>query len=230
MHLGLIGGIGPAATEYYYRALVQRHNELAKPMALTISHADTNVMIANLMAGAMERQAEIFAEHTQSLKAAGCDVVAITSMGGHFCVAEFEKISPLPVINIIPILNAHFEDIGIKTLGLLGTSAVMESSVYGGLKTTKCVIPSGDALQQTHDAYIAVAKTGAATDEQRNFFFKTGKSLCDQSGADAVLLAGTDLFVAFEGHNAGFPVLDAALIHADYLVQVSTGKIATNVL
>ncbi len=25
MHIGLIGGIGPAATDYYYRGLIKRH-------------------------------------------------------------------------------------------------------------------------------------------------------------------------------------------------------------
>jgi aspartate/glutamate racemase len=42
MHIGLIGGIGPAATDYYYRGLIDGHAaggrrlDLIRPM--TISH------------------------------------------------------------------------------------------------------------------------------------------------------------------------------------------------
>jgi aspartate racemase len=30
MHIGLIGGIGPAATDYYYRGLIERHTRSDK--------------------------------------------------------------------------------------------------------------------------------------------------------------------------------------------------------
>ena len=34
-------------------------------------------------------------------------------------------------------------------------------------------------------------------------------------GAEAVLLGGTDLFLAFEGRNCGFLMIDCAAIHMD---------------
>jgi aspartate/glutamate racemase len=40
MHIGLIGGIGPAATEFYYRGLVARHAASGTHLELTIDHAD----------------------------------------------------------------------------------------------------------------------------------------------------------------------------------------------
>ena len=46
MHIGLVGGIGPAATEFYYRGLVARHAGSAKPMELTIVHAGTDLFLA----------------------------------------------------------------------------------------------------------------------------------------------------------------------------------------
>ena len=38
-------------------------------------------------------------------------------------------------------------------------------------------------------------------------------------GAEAVLLGGTDLFLAFEGENCGFPVFDCAAIHMDAIYR-----------
>jgi aspartate racemase len=40
-------------------------------------------------------------------------------------------------------------------------------------------------------------------------------------GADAVMLGGTDLFLAFQGQDCGFPVLDCADVHVDALYRRS---------
>ena len=104
MHLGLIGGIGPAATEFYYRRLLQR----GASVALTISHADINLLLANQRIGAAQAQAEIFAAHIQQLKAAGAETAAVTSVAGHFCHAELAPISALPLVSILETLDKHF--------------------------------------------------------------------------------------------------------------------------
>ena len=108
MHIGLIGGIGPAATEIYYRAIVRGFAAAGRKLELTIAHADLGVMAANLRGGRAAEQAEVFAAHVAELKAAGCDAAAVTSMGGHFCINELERIAPLPMINAIPALDAYF--------------------------------------------------------------------------------------------------------------------------
>ncbi len=43
MHIGLIGGIGPAATDFYYRGLIDRHAAAGIPLDCTIAHADARV-------------------------------------------------------------------------------------------------------------------------------------------------------------------------------------------
>ena len=41
MHIGLIVGIGPAATDYYYRQLIAAAARAGKDLELTMAHADT---------------------------------------------------------------------------------------------------------------------------------------------------------------------------------------------
>jgi aspartate racemase len=48
MHIGLIGGIGPAATDFYYRRLIAAFASRKKPLELTIAHADTPTLLNNL--------------------------------------------------------------------------------------------------------------------------------------------------------------------------------------
>lgn len=97
MHLGLIGGIGPAATEFYYRSLVRAHVSVNRAMELTIVHADVRELLQNMTDNAPHRQAQVFLRLAQRLQAAGAEVVAVTSIAGHFCLREFEPLSPLPI-------------------------------------------------------------------------------------------------------------------------------------
>ena len=90
MHIGLIGGIGPAATDFYYRGLIERHAASGIPLELTIAHADVREMSRNIANRDPGRQAEIFARLVERMKAAGAAAAAVTSMGGHFCVKELE--------------------------------------------------------------------------------------------------------------------------------------------
>lgn len=219
MHLGLIGGIGPAATEFYYRHLARAHAAADRAMDLTIVNADARELIQNMSAGAPDRQAEVFVRLTRRLAAAGAAAVAITSMSGHFCVREFAPLSPLPVLNAIPALARELVGRGVRRVGLLGTRLVMQSRVYGGLSALDVVVPPGDRLDATHDAYVAMATAGEVREEQREVFFAVGRALCREQGAEVVVLGGTDLFLAFEGRDCGFPTIDSARVHVDALFR-----------
>jgi aspartate racemase len=84
-----------AATEYYYRRLIKRHGKSNTALDLTIVHADLRELARNLADRKAQRQVEAFLPLVQRLAAAGAELAAITSMGGHFCVEELKKISPL---------------------------------------------------------------------------------------------------------------------------------------
>ena len=219
MHLGLIGGIGPAATEFYYRLLARAHAAAGRRMELTIVNADARELIANMTAGAPDRQAEIFAGLTRRLAAAGAEAVAITSMSGHFCAAEFVPRSALPVLGALSALADELARRGLRRVGLLGTRLVMQSRVYGALSAFDVVLPPGDRLDATHDAYVAMATVGEVREEQREVFFDVGRALCRAHGAEVVILGGTDLFLAFEGRDCGFPTLDSGRVHVEALAR-----------
>ena len=219
MHIGLIGGIGPAATEFYYRSLVNLYKKENRRLDLTIAHADAREMVGNLEAGNQEAQAAIFATYIDQLKAAGCDAVALTSMGGHFCISALEGMSSLPVISALPALQEHFAAINVAKVGVLGTRAVMESKLYAISGVEVVTVPLDD-IQQAHDHYIAMAISGLASAEQRAFFDAAASRLVNDAGADAVVLGGTDLFLAFDKPSYAYPVVDCALVHAAAIARI----------
>jgi aspartate racemase len=224
MHIGLIGGIGPAATEHYYRGLIDRHVRAGTVLDLTITHADVREMAQNLADHAAQKQAVIFARLIRRLAAAGAELAAVTSMGGHFCIRELEAMSPLRLLNAIPEIDAAIGQRNLKAVAIIGTRMVMETGLYGGITSARIVLPEGDALDQIHDAYVTMAMAGHVTDAQRRLFVSVGQHLCQARGAEAVVLGGTDLFLAFAGQDCGFQVIDCAEVHVDALFRRSVGS------
>ncbi len=224
MHIGLIGGIGPAATEYYYRGLIERHAGSGTSLELTIVHADVRELARNLASHDARKQADTFVHLARRLAAAGAGAAAVTSMAGHFCIGELEAMSPLPIVNALPEVAAAIRRRNLKTIGILGTRTVMQSGLYGGISSVRIVLPEGEALDEVHTSYIEMAIAGRVTDAQRRAFFSIGQHLCRVQGAEAIVLGGTDLFLAFAGQDCGFPVIDCAEIHVEALYQRSVGK------
>jgi aspartate racemase len=221
MHVGLIGGIGPAATDFYHRGLIERHHASGIPLELTIAYADVLVMSRNLTEKRPDRQAEVFARLVGRLKAAGTEAAAVTSMGGHFCIKELEAISPLPMINGLDPVDARLRARKLTKVGIIGTRTVMESRLYGKLPSAEVLAPEGAELDEVHQAYSTMAQAGRVNDRQRQTFFAAGRRLA-RRGAEAVLLGGTDLFLAFVGQEPGFSVLDCADVHIDAIYERSS--------
>ena len=218
MHVGLIVGIGPAATDFYYRSLIARMAAVPADLELTMVHADTPTLLANQAAGNSVGQVALYDHLTRRLKAAGARSVAVTSIAGHFCIENFNAVSVLPVIDLLSVVRSAVLDRGYTRVGLLGTRGVMTSQLYGALEAVEVVAPLGADLDAVHEEYVTVASTATCTDEQRRFFFDAGRSLVVEQGADAILMAGTDLALAFNGFDPGYPVVDCADAHVQAIL------------
>ena len=225
MHIGLIGGIGVAATVVYYQRLAAAVSAKGKQLDLTIVQADAPTLVVNNREDNRQAQAEIYAPLIDRLKAAGAECAAITSLGGHFCYAETEALSSLPLVSGVTPLDTYFSDLGLNRVGLLGTRVVMATKLYGQLARTNAVALEDD-LDTLGQRYIDMALSGVATQDDRAFFLKAGQRLVDEQGADAVVLAGTDLNLAFDGQTPNYRVIDALDVHVDVLTRLACDEMA----
>ncbi|MEO0449744.1 MAG: aspartate/glutamate racemase family protein [Pseudomonadota bacterium] len=215
MHIGLIGGIGPAATDFYYRGLIGKAAERVIDLDLTIAHADSSTLLANMAASDHAAQCQIYERLTTRLNLAGADCVVITSISGHFPIDQFLGISPLPVINLMSLMRDWLHANTFKRVGVLGTKTVMATAMHGKLEGIDVVTPKSDDLDLVHETYVDLALSGVPTDQHRDVFFRTGEEMVTAQGAQAILLGGTDLNVAFDTHTPPFDIIDCAGIHID---------------
>lgn len=148
-------------------------------------------------------------------------MAAITALTGHFCFEETKQISDLPLISAIEPIDQYCKDQGIATLGLLGSPPVLSTHLFRQLQNVRTVVPQS-SLDQLGKAYMKMATTGVCSNQVRAGFFEAGAQMIEQQGADAILLAGTDLGLAFDGQSPGFRIVDALDIHVAELLSLAS--------
>jgi aspartate racemase len=121
-------------------------------------------------------------------------------------------------VNALPAVSAAIAERAYKTVGIIGTRMVMETRLYGVIPSATVLVPEDDEFDEVQANYGTMAMLGRVTDSQRHVFFRAGRRLVDR-GAEVVLLGGTDLFLAFQGEECRFPVLDLADVHIDAIFQ-----------
>lgn len=223
MHIGLIGGIGVAATIVYYQRLTEAVARRGGRLELTISHGDIGTLIQNNLADRRVEQAAVFLPQVEALARAGAGCAAISSLGGHFCYDELAAISPIPLVSAIAPLDDFFVREGLGTVGLLGTRVVMRTGLFGQLARTRAVALEDD-IERLGQTYQDVAVAGTCGPAERALFLEAGRRLVEEKGAYAVVLAGTDLNLAFDGTDPGYRVIDALDVHVALLAAIATGE------
>jgi len=106
-------------------------------------------------------------------------------------------------------------------VGILGTRTVMETGFYGGIESADVISPSKVDLEDVHQAYVEMASAGTVTENQREVFLSVSCRLIAESRAEAIILGGTDLFLAFDGRDVSFEVIDCAKVHIDVIAKLA---------
>jgi len=216
--LGLIGGLGVGAATHYYAELARLHREQGRSLDLVMVHAETGRVFEFAQAGDRGGMASYLLGFVNRLHAAGAEFVAIPAVTPHLCIQQLVERSPLPLFDIFTPLRRELRTNGIRRAAILGTSFVMDSEMFGALGEIEFVHATKDEQDLIHRTYVEIAASGQATAEQRNGLIKIAQSLC-QRGAETILLAGTDLIIAFRQQPAEFPSTDCAALHLADIVQ-----------
>ena len=217
MHLGMIGGFGPAATSDYYLRLVAAAEQEGVPLRLTIVHGDMRSVLERISAGNLESQLDLFARQAEALRAVGADVAILVSLSQHVWLDEIAARTSLPFCSLLTALADHIARTGIERVGVIGSSQAMSDNVLGAYGGLDCLVPEDDEVRTTlHRTYFEIALTRRCTDAQRAVFDTAARQLMDR-GAEMILLGGTDLSIAYAETPPGFPAIDPVQVHVDSL-------------
>lgn len=217
--LGLVGGLGPAATIHYYRSLTEAHAARGAPARLFIANADVQHVLASAGAGDIDGLADYLAGLTGALARAGAQVGAISAVTPHLCMPRLAEISELKLVDLITETVRHLHDKNLRRVALFGTRVSMQTALFGRLGEIEAVRQTPEEIERIHAAYVGIVGSGAGSPEIRDELSAIAHALIAREGAEAIVLAGTELALVFDEATAGFPAVDCARLHVEAIMR-----------
>lgn len=221
--VGLVGGLGPESTIDYYRRLLAAW-ELESPGSspgIVIDSLDVQVGL-RLVAGDLPGLAAYLLASIRRLAGAGVDFVALTANTGHIVFDELAARSPVPLLSIVETCAAEAGRRGFRRLALLGTRFTMEAAFYPAVMARagiEVVAPAAEERAWLHQCYVGELLKGEFREDTRQGVEALVVRLRQDEGADAVVLAGTELpLLLHSAEVGGLPALDTTALHVDAIV------------
>ena len=212
--LGILGGMGPAASAEFITRLIQQtpatRDQDHIPFVLwnepRIPDRSTS------MRNGDDNPLPYLVDGIQALKYTGCDLIVIPCNTAHFWHHELVKLN-VPIIHIVDSVADALRDVNVVNtkIGIMGTQATVEFGLYQYMLTKlgwDCIVPTKEEMDTSVQPSIDLIKSGKV-EQARLMLMTVVKSLIER-GANAVVLGCTEIPLAIrEVEENGIPIVNS---------------------
>ena len=226
--LGIIGGMGPSATYDLAQKIVDR-TEAAKDQDHIRVFIDCNTNIPDRTAAILYGGADPLPAMTDSarkLVSVGAEVLMMPCNTAHFFYDGVCAAAGVPVLHMPRLTAERAKQMGYSRAGILATKGTIASGIYRKALEELGIeaIDPGEAGQDTLMKLI-YEKVKAGNMDFSDVAIPELLAEMKEKGAEVLLLACTELPIAFELIDAGMPTLDPTLILAESAVLAAGAKL-----
>ncbi len=219
--LGVLGGMGPAATLDFLAKL-----QAATPAARDQDHirvlVDINPQVPDRN-GEDDTPGPVLAAMGVTLRDAGAQVLAIACNTAHAYAARVRDASGLPLIDMIEAACTAARLAGAERVGILATGLAL--GLYTDRLTGMGLEPVclSKAKQEWFMSLLYRIKAGDLSEEVEEEMALVAYSLAD-AGAEAVIAGCTEVPLVLDPDALEIPLIDAGQVLAERCVAVCLGK------
>jgi aspartate racemase len=221
--LGLIGGLGPAATVFYYDGLLRAHAERSSSPRLLVSHADQHAVLRALSRGELPRLTNYLARLANDLAKAGADVVAIAAITPHVCGPQLLDALRVPFVDATEAIGEAVQRRRLTRVAVFGSKFTMESSLFGRLGGVDLAQPTVREAKSIQSIYVRTEARQASSDDVDELG-RIAHRLCTEDRADAVILAGTAFSLISHALRPDVRFVDCGRVHLDAIMNALLKK------
>lgn len=220
--LGVIGGMGPEATCYYYESVIA-HTKAEKDQdhidMVILSHASMPDRTASIISGDSAHLINKLTDDARTLEKLGAANIAIPCNTSHYYYEQIQKAVSVPVIHMVRESVAYAVNTmeNVQKIGIMATDGTINSRIYHKECRKLGVTPVKPSPERQKDVMSLIyddIKSGKSGDRAK---FDRVLSEFMRKGCDAVILACTELSVFKAKHEVPTICLDAM----DVLVRES---------
>ena len=198
--LGVLGGMGPAASaEFIVRLVAQTPAKTDQEHIPTILWSDPTVPDRSTsMRNGDDKPLPYLLDGLRGLRAAGCKLIVIPCNTAHFWFHEFSKIN-VQIIHIVDSVADALRDVNVidSKIGVIGTQATIELGLYQ-YRLNKlgwdCIVPTKLEMDTLVQPAIDLIKANQI--EQAHPMLMTVIDSLIKNGATAVVLGCTEIPLA----------------------------------
>lgn len=218
--LGVLGGMGPAATVDFLAKI-----QAATPAKHDQDHIrvlmDLNPQLPE-RGDPLRRQGPALAEMAAALGAAGAQVLAIACNSAHEHAPLIQRVTGLPIVDMIETAVARVEGVGARRAGVLGSPAALK--LYREYLAARGLgaVMLGPEHQQAFMDLVARIKAGDVGETVRAGLVELVEAL-SSTGAEAVIAGCTEVPLALDGFDARMTFIDPGAETARRCVEVCLG-------
>jgi aspartate racemase len=227
--LGLIGGMSWVSTRSYYEHINRIVQQKVDPHAsapLLIESLDFARLHALRESQDWERAAGILIESARGLESIGATALVIGANSMHRVYNEVAAAVAIPILHIAECVGERMAADGVKSAALLGTSNVMTEGFYRrrlvghGVDLLPPDLDNVETLDRIIYDELIVGKV--TRDAERAL--KTIITVKEQDGAEAIVLAATELELVVDVDANVLPIYDSTRIHAEKAAEWILGS------
>ncbi|MEM7665744.1 MAG: amino acid racemase [Pseudomonadota bacterium] len=226
--LGLIGGMSWVSTGMYYERINRIVQKRGAPMAsapMLIESLDFCQLHGLREANDWKRAADVLSESAKRLEGAGAEGIIIGANSMHKLYDDVAAAVDIPILHIAEYVGQALKNAGHKNVALIGTRNVMTESFYRRRLVAHGIdlLPPNMTNVETLDRIIYNELMVGKVTRDAERAMKTIITNKAQEGADAIVLACTELELVVDIDANVLPVFDSTRIHcnaaADWVLE-----------
>ncbi|MGB7406888.1 MAG: amino acid racemase [Pontixanthobacter sp.] len=218
--LGIIGGMSWVTTHAYYErinTLVQRRTTPLSSAPLLIESLDFSQLHGLDSSEDWEAAKTVLSEAAKRLEQGGAGALIIAANSMHKIYDDIAGAVSIPILHIADCVGARMKEEGATNAALIGTRNVMTENFYRRRLVSHGVdllAPDMKNVEMLHSIIYDQLMLGKRTrDAERQL--KTLITRKAQDGAEAIVLACTELELVVDVSANVLPIFDSSRIHCD---------------
>lgn len=218
--LGVIGGLGPLASSYFYELVINR-TKVSKDQEhidmVILNHATIPDRTSYILGKSNESPLDYLKKDIKTLENMGAKYILMTCNTSHYFYDELQSITNVPILNMIEDTVTYIKEKESKKVMILATNGTIESKLYQNM----CIkhdldfeVPNSDIQNKVMHIIYENVKQGKEID------IDIWNEIINSSNSDAYILGCTELSVVKNKLNLGSNYIDPLEIEADKVIKL----------